>query len=264
MNYQDLSPADAQLLLEQEEAIVFDIRDSASIAQGQMTGAQPVTDQALMQMIKARQRNRPVLVYCYHGNSSREMCQFIAGMGFTRVYNLAGGWQAWEAHLMATAPGGRTKETSPVLEAWMGNKGFPAGHIHARTDNGKSPLMLAALEGEIGLVEELVALGADPNHLNDDHHHALWFACVHGNPYLVERLIGHGANVDDQNVNGATCAIYAASTGKLEVLRKLVEAGADLGKETDGGYSALESASTLPVLKYLRGITQEPETSQVV
>jgi hypothetical protein len=33
-----------------------------------------------------------------------------------------------------------------------------------------------------------------------------------------------------------------------------VQAGANLDKETSGGYTALESASTLPVLKYLRGV----------
>jgi len=90
--------------------------------------------------------------------------------------------------------------------------------------------------------------------LNDDDH-ALWFACVHGDPELVSLLIAHGANVDNQNVNGATCAIYTASTGKLDVLKRLMEAGAKLDKETSGGYTALESASTLPVLKYLLGIT---------
>lgn len=62
------------------------------------------------------------------------------------------------------------------------------------------------------------------------------------------------ANVDNQNVNGATCAIYTASPGKLDVLKRLVDAGANLDKETSGGYTALESASTLPVLKYLRGV----------
>jgi ankyrin repeat protein len=194
-----------------------------------------------------------VLVYCYHGNSSRDICQFIAGFGFKRVYNLVGGWQAWEqfsATLPATAP-------EADLAEWLSRHGFPADGIHARIDNGMSPLMVASLNGEQERVEQLLALGADPNHLNDDDHHALWFACVHGDPELVSLLIGHGADVDNQNVNGATCAIYSASTGKLEVLRRLVEAGADLGKETSGGYTALESASTRPVLKYLRGLAPE-------
>ncbi|MEW5771479.1 MAG: ankyrin repeat domain-containing protein [Pseudomonadota bacterium] len=251
MSYQDISPAEAAALLAEGRATVFDIRDAASFALGHLDGAQPATDAALMQLIRGRQRHLPVLVYCHHGNSSRDMCEFIAGMGLSRVYNLVGGWQAWSEWRTAPAACGAP---SDVLAGWMARQGFPDGRIHARLDNGMSPLMLAALQGEHALVEELLDLGADPNHVNDDDHHALWFACVHGDPDLVSRLIAQGADVDNQNVNGATCAIYAASTGKLEVLRRLVEAGADLGRETSGGYTALDSAATLPVLRYLRGL----------
>ena len=80
---------------------------------------------------------------------------------------------------------------------------------------------------------------------------------VQGDPDLVSLLIEKGGDVDNQNVNGATCAIYAASTGKLEILKRLVAAGADLSLETSGGYNALESAATLPVLRYLRGLSPD-------
>ena len=51
---------------------------------------------------------------------------------------------------------------------------------------------------------------------------------------------------------GVTCLIYAASIGKLDILRALVEAGADLSRRTIDGFNALDSASTLPVLKFLK------------
>ena len=242
MNYVDLQPSEVAALRAEGDLTLFDTRDAASFAAGHMDGAEPLADADLRQ----RSRRSPILVYCYRGNSSRDVCQLIAGLGFTRVYNLVGGWQAWQRHLQSAA--------APRLSTWLSQHGYPAGNLHARIDNGMSPLMLAALKGKVEVVEELLALGADPNHVNDDDHHALWFACVQGDPNLVSRLIDRGANVDNQNVNGATCAIYAASTGKLEVLKRLVAAGADLGKQTSTGYSVMESASTLPVLKYLRGL----------
>jgi rhodanese-related sulfurtransferase len=253
MSYRDIQPAELESLRAEPDLLVFDIRDPASHARGHLEGAQPISDAVLQQLIKSRQRRRPILVYCYLGNSSRDICQFIAGLGFERVHNLVGGWQAWEQY--AAPPAGVLP--APLLATWLSQGGFPADGIHARVDNGMSPLMVAALKGERGVVEALLALGADPNHVNDDDHHALWFACVHGDAEMVSLLIARGANVDNQNVNGATCAIYAASTGKLEVLKRLVEAGADLGKETSGGYTALESAATLPVLKYLRGLSAD-------
>ena len=254
MSYQDLPPDQVAALRGESDLIIFDTRDSASYARGHLDAAQPISDAALGQLIRSRQRQRPVLVYCYRGNSSKEVCQLIASLGFSRVYNLVGGWQGWEQFLQASPP---VATPTPALAAWLSGQGFSAGNIHDRIDAGMSPLMMAALKGERALVEELLTLGADPNHVNDDQHHALWFACVNGDADLVSLLIAHGGDVDNQNVNGATCAIYTASTGKLEILKRLVEAGADLHKETSGGYNALESASTLPVLKFLRGITPE-------
>jgi thiosulfate/3-mercaptopyruvate sulfurtransferase len=254
MSYQDIHPTEIQGLRAEPELLILDMRDPASHTQACLEGAEPVSDGLLKQLMKSRQRERPVLVYCYHGNSSRDLCQFIAGFGYTRVYNLVDGWQGWMQFTQTETASPRSTLPSPALSAWLVEHGFPVDRLHARIDNGMSPLMLAALKGERSLVEELLELSADPNHVNDDDHHALWFACVHGDPELVSLLIAHGANVDNQNVNGATCAIYTASTGKLEALKRLVQAGANLDKETSGGYTALESASTLPVLKYLRGV----------
>ncbi len=251
MSYCDIHPAEVEALRAEADLLILDTRDPASYAKGHLDDAHPISDALLRQLMMSRQRERPIMVYCYHGNSSRDICRFIAGFGYSRVYNLVGGWQAWAQFSLpasVVAPG-------DALAAWLTELGFPADRIHTRIDNGMSPLMMAALKGEHARVEELLALGADPNHVNDDDHHALWFACVHGDPELVSLLIARGANVDNQNVNGATCAIYAASTGKLEVLKRLVDAGADLVKETSGGYTAFESASTLPVLKYLRGLS---------
>lgn len=257
MNYRDIHAAEVQALRSEAELLIVDSRDPDSYARGRLEAAEPVSDALLKQLIKSRQRERPVLVYCYHGNSSRDLCAFIAGFGFNRVYNLVGGWEAWEKHLQtaASAQAAPSPATpSAALVAWLNAQGLPAEHCHARTDTGMTPLMLAALKGERALLEELLALGADPNHVNDDDHHALWFACVHGDPATVALLIERGADIDNVNVNGVTCAVYAASTGKLDVLKCLVEAGADLSKETSGGYTALDSAATLPVLKYLRGL----------
>jgi ankyrin repeat protein len=255
MNYQDIEPAKIGALRGEADLLILDTRDAASYARDHLENALPVSDAALRELMKSRQRERPILVYCYHGNSSRNLCQFIAGFGYSRVYNLVGGWKGWQQF-------SQTRHPSPALAEWLLDAGYPVDHIHARGENSMSPLMLAALMGERALVEELLALGADPNHVNDDDHHALWFACVHGDADLVQRLIDHGGNVDNQNVNGATCAIYAASTGKLEVLKRLVRAGCDLSKETSGGYNALESASTLTVLKFLRGVTEERQQLQ--
>ena len=46
--------------------------------------------------MRKRRRNPPVVVYCYHANSSRDLCTLLSGFGFSQVFNLEGGWRAWD------------------------------------------------------------------------------------------------------------------------------------------------------------------------
>lgn len=240
MSYDDIDIAELDALLQRKDLYVIDIRDAAARSRGSLPGARAPSDELIGELMQKRRSQPPVLVYCYHGNSSRDFCGFLIQLGLKQVYNLNGGWAAWE-HRQQSG-----------LKDWMQAQGFDGNDIDTCIERGMSALMQAALQGERKHVEELLASGADVNRLNDDHHHALWFACVHGDPRLVETLIKHGARIDQRNVNGVTCAIYAASAGRLEALKVLVEAGADLSVKTPEGFDALDSAATLPVLRYLK------------
>lgn len=137
---------------------------------------------------------------------------------------------------------------------WAKRYGFEHDNINSRIENGMSPLMLAAMQDERDRVQVLLNHGADVNLLNDDENNALWFACVSNNLLIVRKLIESGCNINNQNVNGATCLIYAASTGKFDIVRELIRAGADIRKQTLDGFNALDSATTLPILKFLKPV----------
>jgi thiosulfate/3-mercaptopyruvate sulfurtransferase len=139
-----------------------------------------------------------------------------------------------------------------VIAEWAQRQGFDCDDINSRIDNGMSPLMLAAKDGELEILRLLLSGGADVDLINDDENTALWFACFSDEPMMVNELIQAGCNLDNQNVNGATCLIYCASTGKFDLVRLLVQAGADVSRQTLDGFTALDSATTLPILKFLR------------
>jgi len=251
MSYQDIHVTELAELLQRPELTIIDIRDAHARSQGQLPKALTPSEELIGGLVQQRRNNPAVLVYCYRGNSSRDMCSLLSQMGLSQVYNLVGGWAAWESWQQ------RTPALGEHHRNWLSTQGFDPANLNSRIEMGMSPLMAAALKGEHELVAALLAAGADPRQLNDDEHHALWFACVHGDVGLVEKLIDSGSDLNNRNVNGVTCAIYAASTGKLEVLKTLVAAGADLSIPTHDGVSVLESASTLPVLKYLRPLVRE-------
>jgi len=252
--YQDITVDELPALLRERQPRIIDMRDPAARETGMLEGAEPASDALIGSLARQRRNAPPILVYCYHGNTSRDLCTLLATFGVREVYNLVGGWAAWGAKQagasvtpLPLAPG-----LGPEHQSWLRARGLDPADLNARVDNGMAALMLAALDGEAEFVDALLAAGADPHAVNDDEHHALWFACVNGDITLVNRLIAAGCRVDNRNVNGVTCTIYAASTGKLDVLRALVEAGADLSIRTHDGYDALDSCTTLPVLRFLK------------
>lgn len=97
VSYQDIDARDVTTLLKRENLVVLDTRDASSQSQGQLPRAQPASDHVISALMKQRSANPPVLVYCYEGNSSRDLCSFLAQLGLSEIYNLSGGWKAWLA-----------------------------------------------------------------------------------------------------------------------------------------------------------------------
>lgn len=98
MPYTDLNAKQAEKLIQQSNPIVIDIRDAYIYRVDHIDNAYHIDGPTMSNLIKQRKKNPSVLVYCYHGNSSRDIAEMISGFGFTQVYNLAGGWEAWKSH----------------------------------------------------------------------------------------------------------------------------------------------------------------------
>jgi len=248
MTYQSLLASEVAELCAQAEPRILDCRDPRSYEHGHLPGAQLVSDEVLKRLGRS-DKDQPVLVYCYHGISSRDLATFLVNFGFSSVYNLEGGWQAW-AELQNRCEAGNTLSTK--LKWWLEDQGFEPDNLNARIDNGMTPLMQAALLAEVSFVQELLEAGAEVNLPNDDMNNALWFACVSENVETIKLLIKHGIDINNSNVNGATCLIYASSAGKYLVVETLVRAGANLAAQTLDGFTALDSASTIEVLRFLK------------
>ncbi|MGB0750276.1 MAG: rhodanese-like domain-containing protein [Magnetospiraceae bacterium] len=95
MPYRDIEASAVEALLEKDNVIVIDMRDAQSQSLGMLPKAVPASDDVINGIVRQRRKNPPVLVYCYEGNMSRDLCTFIAQLGLIEVYNLAGGWKAW-------------------------------------------------------------------------------------------------------------------------------------------------------------------------
>jgi rhodanese-related sulfurtransferase len=94
---QNLSPAEATLLMNREDALVLDVRESGEWSTGHIPGARHITlaqlDKRMSEIEKFK--DRPIIICCASGNRSSSACGRLKKGGFEKVFNLSGGISAW-------------------------------------------------------------------------------------------------------------------------------------------------------------------------
>ncbi len=266
--FQRLSATDVAAWLAQHPgALILDARDAAHHERGHLPGSIRLDGRNHERLLMREEKNRPVFIYCYHGNSSQTYAEMFRDFGFAQVSDLIGGWEAWGqsglslsagkgaappvAEAVARSSAGSLPET---LATWLQAEGFADAHMPAA--HGNTPLMHAAWRGEQGIVELLLAQGVSLDAANGDGNNALWLACVSRVPELVKRLVEVGVPIDHTNLTGATSLMYASSSSKPEIVQALLEMGADPFIQTQDDYSAMDMAASLPCLQLLRAATK--------
>jgi len=148
--------------------------------------------------------------------------------------------------------------------------------IAQSSGNKTSPLLIALLNGQVGIATELLEKGADPN-AADAYGRAALFAAIDLRNFnhekygdlptdgrdpldLIKALLQKGANTNAKtdtvpvhglmqfdgswvNFDGQTSFVRAALSGDIEVMRMLLEHGADPNIATTQGTTALMAAS---------------------
>ena len=95
MSYQRISIEDAQKFIETDKMTLIDIRDLNSFTSGHIKNAIHIEDINIENFIKEKDTNEPILIYCYHGNSSQPAANFFSQQGFKHVYSMDEGYAGW-------------------------------------------------------------------------------------------------------------------------------------------------------------------------
>lgn len=86
---------DAKLKLDQKQSLFVDIRDPGSYRAAHIPGALHLHDGNIQDFLQKTDKDQPVVVYCYHGNSSLGAAAFLLENGFKDVASMSGGFEAW-------------------------------------------------------------------------------------------------------------------------------------------------------------------------
>lgn len=93
-----MDPTAAIRLMNNEHAVVLDVREVADFSKGHIKNARNVPMSSLRSQLDslAKHKDKPVLAYCRSGNQSGRACRMLKRSGFSNVHNLAGGVLNWQ------------------------------------------------------------------------------------------------------------------------------------------------------------------------
>ena len=86
---------DAKNKLDQKQCLFVDIRDPGSYQQAHIPGAIRLHDSNVQEFVQNTDKDKDVVVYCYHGNSSLGATAYLIENGFKNVASMSGGFEAW-------------------------------------------------------------------------------------------------------------------------------------------------------------------------
>ena len=95
-NFTRISANDAKVLIEQGPSQIIDIRDVMSFQTSHMTAATRIDNQNIEPFMAQADQQAPLIVCCYHGNSSQNAANYFSEQGFQQVYSLDGGFEQWK------------------------------------------------------------------------------------------------------------------------------------------------------------------------
>ena len=100
-----LDPTAAIRLMNNDDAVVLDVREAADFNNGHIKNAKNIPLSSLKSQLDSlvKDKNTPVLAYCRSGNISGKASRILKSSGFSNVHNIAGGILSWqEANLPLT------------------------------------------------------------------------------------------------------------------------------------------------------------------
>lgn len=97
--FADLEPTDVTRLMNNEDAVLLDVRTAEDFEKRHILNARSVPSAELADRIEKLTKqtaDKPVIVYCDTGISSGRAASLLVQAGLQRVYSLKGGLSAWE------------------------------------------------------------------------------------------------------------------------------------------------------------------------
>jgi rhodanese-related sulfurtransferase len=93
-----VSPMQATLMINREDAVLIDVREAAEFAQGRIANSLHIPLAQLEKRLAEleKYKERAIILNCASGSRSGSACSLMRKHGFNKVFSLSGGIASWE------------------------------------------------------------------------------------------------------------------------------------------------------------------------
>jgi rhodanese-related sulfurtransferase len=92
---QELTPAEVVALQARQALLLLDVRQPEELALAAVAGARHIPMNEIPARLGELEPDAPLAVLCHHGSRSLMVARFLERNGFTQVFNVSGGIDAW-------------------------------------------------------------------------------------------------------------------------------------------------------------------------
>jgi rhodanese-related sulfurtransferase len=84
--------------------VLLDVREPAELALASLASAAHIPMREVPGRLGELARDKPLVVMCHSGRRSYRVAEYLLGSGFTQVFNLRGGIDAWSTQIDSRVP----------------------------------------------------------------------------------------------------------------------------------------------------------------
>jgi len=105
MSYETITPTEfAERTARGEVVRLIDVREREEFELARIEGAELLPLSRFQEWAGTLNAEDEIVVMCHHGIRSAQVCAYLAGQGFTKMVNLAGGIERWSWEVDRSIP----------------------------------------------------------------------------------------------------------------------------------------------------------------
>ncbi|MCB1053262.1 MAG: Grx4 family monothiol glutaredoxin [Acidobacteria bacterium] len=101
---QHIGPAQAKIMLEENQALFLDVRTPEERACASIPGFELLDQKMAQSVLDHGDKDKPIVFLCHYGGRSAQAADYFAQQGFQKVFNVAGGIDEWSKSVDSSIP----------------------------------------------------------------------------------------------------------------------------------------------------------------